>query len=84
MITLKLLLKQLKPIPKVFLIFGTITAAVFGYYYLIDAGSHCGVVRFYEYYIGVFGLGVWLCGNATGLAMLIKSKHKIMVGIGTS
>lgn len=68
--------KHLQFFHRVFLGIGVIAACVFGYHYLIAAQKDCGVVRFYEYAVGLFGLGVWGGGNLAALFLLVKPEGK--------
>jgi hypothetical protein len=67
--------KQLHPIHKIFLGAGLTAALIFGYNYLLAARGDCGVVRFYEYTFGFFGIGVWGGGNLAALLLLLKPKQ---------
>lgn len=76
-------LKQIRPVHAAFLIPGAISAVVFAYFYLIASRGDCGVVRFYEYISGVFGLGLWFAGTGLGFILLVN-KSPAASGIGTA
>ncbi len=67
------------------IIAGVLSACIFGNFFLIEASGHCGVVRFYEYTIGIFGLCLWAVGLLTGLFLIKKNKKNktlYVVGFG--
>ncbi|MEZ4525458.1 MAG: HEAT repeat domain-containing protein [Desulfobacterales bacterium] len=81
MAVLNVWLKQLRPVHAAFLIPGTIAAAAFAYCYLIASRGDCGVVRFYEYLIGIAGLALWFAGTGIGFILLAG---KNAAGVGTA
>ncbi|MGE0087611.1 MAG: HEAT repeat domain-containing protein [Desulfococcaceae bacterium] len=83
MAVLNVWLKQIRPVHAAFLIPGTVSAVVFAYFYLIASRGDCGVVRFYEYIIGIAGLALWLAGTVPGF-ILLANKSPAASGIGTA
>ncbi len=55
---------------------GGITALVFGIWWFREVSGHCGVVRYYEYLLGIFVIGGWLIGTATGWGIVVGSRRR--------
>ena len=55
---------------------GGITALVFGIWWFREVSGHCGVVRYYEYLLGIFLAGGWLIGTMTGWGIVVRSLRR--------
>jgi len=57
---------------KIIFAIGLIAVSIFTYYHLIICQKHCGVVRGYEYLMGIIGMTAWILGNIIGFILIIK------------
>ncbi len=77
--------KKIKQLNYILLVPGVISVCAFAYFYIIEASGHCGVVRFYEYIIGIFGIGIWTAGLISGFLFIKKgSKRASLFIIGST